>query len=664
VERSGRHVALALVTAVALGLVTFAARDLVLAVLDRGLARVTLLRVVIALAAVALLQALGSLWRPGALRLPARPLSARGASIALGALTGLAAGTWSALAARVTVPTVFADELIFISLAKSLARGDGALVRGTETFGYGIAYPAVLAPIYALADDGVQAFHAVQVTNAALMASAAVPAYLLARTALPRGDALVVAAFTVATPLLALAAHVMTEALFYPAFLWTTYAVVRALARPTAALQVVALLALAGLCAVRPQAVALLPAAASAALLVGLRSGSLRRQGILLGGLTAVGLAAVAARALLDTSPVGAYDVLVTWPDPLELAVWSGRELAGLGLAVGVVALVVFPIATVRLLGASASDEERSLGATLLAFVPWLVLSVAVLDSSPYGLGWTHLRNLVAAIPLVVLAGVVWARSGMPRPARTATLGAALALLCALALRTADLEHDGRLDAPAFLPWRPFASQVLPLDRLVLLCVTLAVVVALTTRARWALVLSVGAAFLVVAPEIVPAREPPWGVERGLVERFAVLDRAVEGEERTVVIAAGLPDERCDTHPLALLAVWTEVLNASATARHLYGDDLVGPSPLLAIARDGTLLDAGRPLRARAVAIDARVAIEGLPLGALELGELGGELAGSPGGLRFWLVEGAVRLTDAAGVRRLAARSGCPVTRG
>jgi hypothetical protein len=283
-----------------------------------------------------------------------------------------------------------------------------------------------------------------------------------------------------------------------------------------------------------------------------------------------------------------------------------------------------------------------------------------VLDSSPYGLGWSHLRNLVAVIPLLFLVGIAWVRQGMPRPALTATVGAALALLGALAVRTADLLHEGRFDAPSFLPWRPFASEALPLDRLLVLCVAVAVVVALTTRVEWVLPVSVLAAFVVMAPPIVPSETPPWGIERDDIAQLAVLDREVTPQGEAIVITAGFPDAQCESQPLALVALWTEVLNISAQAGSLFEGDLIESTASLSIAPNGTLLRDGTPVSARAVAIDARVPVEGVPIGRVDLSELGGELAGAPGGLRFWRTDGHVRLTNPDAARRLARTAECP----
>ena len=143
------------------------------------------------------------------------------------------------------------------------------------------------------------------------------------------------------------------------------------------------------------------------------------------------------------------------------------------------------------------------------------------------------------------------------------------------------------------------------------------------------------------------------------MQRLAALDREVSPDGDTLVITSGLPDTRCETHPLALTALWTEVLNISARAGRLFDLDLIGSAPRFTIAGDGTLLDAGRPVTADAVAIDERVQLDGVPFAAVALRDLAGEFADDPGGLRFWRTDGRVRVTNRDRVLRLLSRT-CP----
>ena len=78
-------------------------------------------------------------------------------------------------------PFIFVDELIYSELARSLADSGERLVRDVPTTGYGIGYPLLIAPAYALFDRLPDAYAAVKTINALLMSLAAVPAYLLAR---------------------------------------------------------------------------------------------------------------------------------------------------------------------------------------------------------------------------------------------------------------------------------------------------------------------------------------------------------------------------------------------------------------------------------------------------------------------------------------------------
>jgi len=77
------------------------------------------------------------------------------------------------------------------------------------------------------------AFHAAHVFNAPLMASAAVPAYLLARQVVPRAWSLAVSVLSVTVPWMVLTGVLMTESVAYPIFLWAVLACLHAIRRPS-----------------------------------------------------------------------------------------------------------------------------------------------------------------------------------------------------------------------------------------------------------------------------------------------------------------------------------------------------------------------------------------------------------------------------------------------
>ena len=82
-------------------------------------------------------------------------------------------------------PWILPDELLYTELARAIADGGLPAVRGDATLGWGVVYPVLIAPAWALFSDPVAAYHASLVVNAVVMSLAAVPAYLLARLFVP-----------------------------------------------------------------------------------------------------------------------------------------------------------------------------------------------------------------------------------------------------------------------------------------------------------------------------------------------------------------------------------------------------------------------------------------------------------------------------------------------
>src|SRR4051794_26217051 len=85
-------------------------------------------------------------------------------------------------ASRVSEWLVMTDELQYVKVGLGIA-GTGSPVpplRGEYYAAYNVLYPALLAPLLGLLDMPA-AFRAAHVLNGILMASTAVPAYLLAR---------------------------------------------------------------------------------------------------------------------------------------------------------------------------------------------------------------------------------------------------------------------------------------------------------------------------------------------------------------------------------------------------------------------------------------------------------------------------------------------------
>ena len=248
---------------------------------------------------------LGDAGRPAAVL----ALSSRTATIALGGFVGVVGRELVRTDARVTLPTVFADEFIYMTLAKSLSRGDGP---GRPRRGDA----RVRHRVPRAADPGVRARRRRRAgirrrPGARTPSSWRAPPCrhtCSARLVLERCRRPARRRSPVATPLLAYSGYVPRRSRSsIPASLWTAYAVARALARRRRAPQIVALAALVGVCTVRPQAIVLLPGAATAIASSLLRRGadvaSWPRYRILLAGLGAAALLAPRGPPVSDTSP-------------------------------------------------------------------------------------------------------------------------------------------------------------------------------------------------------------------------------------------------------------------------------------------------------------------------------------------------------------------------
>ena len=140
----------------------------------------------------------------------------------------------AAFTSRVTEWFVMTDELQYTKLALAIAR-DGALrpeLHGEYYPSLNQLYPLLLAPALGLLDMP-DAFRAAHLINAAMVATAAVPAYLLvARLTGSRWAGVAAAALTQVTPWVALAAGLVTEVVAYPVILWSLLALQVGLSKP------------------------------------------------------------------------------------------------------------------------------------------------------------------------------------------------------------------------------------------------------------------------------------------------------------------------------------------------------------------------------------------------------------------------------------------------
>lgn len=580
-------------------------------------------------------------------------MSSRAAArLLLGGIVLAAATIWGVLGQQLDVPTVFGDELIHWDAARSLAAGDGLQVRDG---GYGFApgFPALVAPLHLLAPDDLTAYQWLRLLNAVAFALAALPAYALARRLLAPGWSLGCAALAVALPSALYTGFVMTEGTAYAACVLAFLAFARCLERPTTTSQLAALGALGLATAFRLQlaalAVILVVALALRALLTrGLRL--VRRSDgrtllpllLVLGGLALV----VGVRAALG-NPLAGYGDLWRSYDLVEVGRWTWRALAGLGLYLALLPLVVAPAALLRL-GRDARRGDRPAAAFAALFVAAntvLLLVVGAFSSTEFGVGFLHDRYLFYVVPLWLVATAVWADRRDGGAVVGLGLGAFLVLLLLSTLPTYLLNDDGGRRFDALASGLPSEAASL-LDR--------------AEPSRWMLL--VGGAFVVGYTAVLAARRLPGWLALAPVVAVFVLNAAFGWDyridaARNVTFApldaaeVGWVDETVpDGAEVATLAGGVSVATRDALRLTELFNASIGPVYDLGAAYAPTLaavdvrVGGGRLVLSDDGPVDARwvVAPPALRLTGVVVAE------GTVERLRLWRVEPPLRVLDEA----------------
>jgi hypothetical protein len=574
--------------------------------------------------------------------------------IALTVVVAVASVLRIALGAAATIPTVLGDELLYVNLAKSFARFGQPLLRGKLDLGQSLLYPLFISPAYAFAANGGAAFGVVKAMNAVAMALTAVPAYFLGRRVLSRGWSLGVAALAVSAPWLGYTSLSMTESLFYPVFTLFAVVFVSVLERPTVFRQVTVLVTLAVLVGIRPQALVLVGSVVAAIVIEGRFEGSIRRSCrtyrlilVLLAG--AVGAGLVAAAVGLPV-PASGYSGLFNFRyGVVGVAKWTVWNLATYELAVGVVALVALPVALRRLLRRAASGSEHALGIAVVTLCVPMLLSVAALSASPYGLGILHERNLFYVTPLVLTCFAYWLSHGLDRP-RSLALGSALAAVAvAASVPERILRLTNNVDGPT-------ASYVMEFKR---------VAPGVSTQLWLAAAAAVGAgaflfgkrllfpvaAVVLAFASVATASDYAGPLTPSQDRALGWVDRALpRGATATLVhvdlTRPNVPCAEVAEYEQQGLLVWTEFFNTSVDRLvHVYGtrgrDNL--SAPLLTVGPGGELLDAGRTLSPRYVVVDSRQPVAGARIARFDLSSLGSGFQDGAS-LTLWKVERPLRL--------------------
>jgi hypothetical protein len=330
----------------------------------------------------------------------ARLLAGRLPLVAIFALAALAACVESA---GHRLPLVFSDELLYAKFAQSIAAGHGLSIWGVHQFFPSPLAPALQSPAWLL-HPVPNAYLAARMLNAVVMASAAFPAYWLARRLVRHEWALLSALAAVSVPELAYHDTLMAEPLAYPLFLLAAASVVRAVADGGGRLRLLAVVACALAVATRLQLAAVVVAYAAAAVLCSDRR---RRHALPLAVLI---LPPAAVLALRGHAALGQYNGFVhLHASPGQVAHWAGLIVLLLPFSFG---LAVLPGS---LLGLASRPRDRAEA----AFVTFTVTfgAIALYQAGLVAAGDAQralTRYVFYLAPLLVVAFFVYVERGAP----------------------------------------------------------------------------------------------------------------------------------------------------------------------------------------------------------------------------------------------------------
>ena len=492
-------------------------------------------------------------------------------------LVAIVAGSFAVrawLARGMLGPFIMVDELIYSELGRSLADSRELLVRDVSSPGYGIVYPALISPAYAVFERLTDAYAAVKTLNALVMSLAAIPAYFLARRVVGQGLSLLAAVLAVSLPSLVYTGSVMTENAFYPVFLVTALLLTLVLERPTTARQVALLLAVGVAAATRVQAVVLLPALLTAPLLLAL----FRREGLRAGlrpfrwlygivfGAGALLLVAQLVRGKSLSDLLGAYSIVGESDYELgEVLRYALYHVAELDLYLGVVPVA----ATIVLLGCSRSLDRplQAVLATALAVTFWLVLVVSAFAS--VFAQRIQERNLFVVVPLFLVLLLAWVDRGAPRP-RVLALAAAAAAAGLVLLIPFErfIDTSALSDTLMVLPWWSVQDHV-GLEWVAELALALALGLAalfVFLPRRYALALP-----LVVLAYYAAVFHPIWAGEHGVKQASAgAVFQGIRGAPRDWIDAALPPDAQA-------AVLWTGRADRFTVNQNEFFNRTVGP---------------------------------------------------------------------------------------
>jgi Dolichyl-phosphate-mannose-protein mannosyltransferase len=362
------------------------------------------------------------------------------------ALFAVSAGIRFFLATKYKGPWIFQDEIAYADLARSLGRTGHLAIRDFPgRNGFGPLYPVLISPAYAIFKNSATAYEAAKAINAVVMSLVVVPTYLIARRLVTQWAAIVAAALAVAIPAMVYSAAIMTEVAFYPAVIFSAWAIFAALERPTVVRQLLLFVPIAAAVLARPQAVVFGPIVVTTIVLVALTDAFAAAEGgvartlylrlrafwvtwLVLALIVAGLLVNQLARGRTLTEMLGAYGGVTAFDYSLgPIARWFFFHLGALDVTTGVLPLAALIALALTILRPRAADRGVRIFTVLaLATVFWFTAVAATYAANPVG-DRIEERYLFHVVPLLFIALVVWLERRGPGWGPAAGIGAAAA---------------------------------------------------------------------------------------------------------------------------------------------------------------------------------------------------------------------------------------------
>ncbi len=535
--------------------------------------------------------------------------------VALGMTVLLATALHATLALRISSPWIVPDELIYAELAKSLGDGGLPAIRGEVSFAYGIGYPALLAPLWALFDDVTTAYAAAKVLNALILGLTAVPAYFLARRFVAEVPALFVAALSVAVPSMVYAGTLMTEVALYPAFVLALLAMTAALERPTVATQAGALGAILLASAIKVLAAVLVLAYVAAIALyhwLETRESSPWRMRLraymptwlvlIVALVTATAVAVLIGRSPLDA--LGAYAVVVGNIDVLAVPWWGLLHVAELDLYLALIPFAATVLVLSQGFRPQAGRRLQLFAALACPVIIGLIVVVAAYASKPHAgaIGYApsdarlHERSTFVLAPLFLI-GLMVTLTGRAVSRRALVVTGVVAASLPAVIPLDRVSENAVFQALALVPWIEVSDVVMWPIGFIATAGALATLYVAHLRTRL-IITAVAAVFLATALTAHGemgwlsnwTRERAWGPDPTWID-LAAGDATVsvlwaEGEERFV--------EPASRHRVVWLG---ELFNRSVGAVYELGTPMPYGLPSTRVRLDDgrVVLEDGRP---------------------------------------------------------------------